>query len=190
MLEAALLTFPLIFVAELGDKSALATMSFATRYRPWQVLAAVSLANGVTQGVSVIAGVVAGEVVDGPVLGVLAGLLFLLFAALTLRERGDDAETESASASRSGRGLFAAIAITVIVAEFGDKTMLATIALAAQWSPIGVWLGSFLGMTTTSALAVLAGRFLQQRVSPRRIRIAAAAIFALVGVLLIVDAIR
>jgi putative Ca2+/H+ antiporter (TMEM165/GDT1 family) len=77
---------------------------------------------------------------------------------------------------------------TIFLAELGDKTMLATFALAARQDPIATWIGASAGMVAANLVAVVVGRQVGQRLSPRAIRIGSSALFALAGVLVIITA--
>jgi putative Ca2+/H+ antiporter (TMEM165/GDT1 family) len=120
-------------------------------------------------------------------ISIAAGLLFFGFAIWTLR--GDTlSEADEARASRAtGNSAVATASVTFFLAELGDKTMLATITLATTYSPLGVWLGSTLGMVAADALAILVGRVLGTRLPERAVRIGAAALFFLFGVALLVE---
>jgi putative Ca2+/H+ antiporter (TMEM165/GDT1 family) len=77
------------------------------------------------------------------------------------------------------------------VAELGDKTMLATVTLAAEGSgPAGTWAGSTLGMVAADALAIVVGKILSQRLPERTIKYGAAALFALFGIVLLFEGVN
>ena len=76
----------------------------------------------------------------------------------------------------------------IFVAELGDKTMLATITLATQHGWFGTWIGSTIGMVAADALAICVGRMLGRRLPERVIKFGAAALFAIFGIWLIVEA--
>jgi putative Ca2+/H+ antiporter (TMEM165/GDT1 family) len=82
-----------------------------------------------------------------------------------------------------------AVGVAFFLAELGDKTMLATIALATREDLLGVWLGSTAGMIVADALAIGVGRWLGTRLPERVVRIGAAAAFVVFGVALIVGAV-
>ncbi|HEY9376427.1 MAG TPA: TMEM165/GDT1 family protein, partial [Jiangellaceae bacterium] len=115
---------------------------------------------------------------------VVAGLVFLGFAAWTLRSSDDDEDVTQTS--RSGHGVMFTVGSAFLLAELGDKTMLATITLAAQNGWLGTWLGATTGMITAAALAIFVGRQLGRRLPERIVRNAAAAMFAGFGVWLLV----
>lgn len=170
-----------IFVAELGDKSQLMAMTFATRYRVWQVLLGITIATTIVHAASVALGFGMGEAIPTEWINVLAGLAFLGFAAWTLR--GDQlSEGDKKRATRSVRSALLVVTTVFLLAELGDKTMLATVTLATQHDWLGTWLGSTAGMVIADALAVGFGLFLGRRLPERTIRYGAAGLFAVLGV--------
>lgn len=186
MVSAFLLSFGVIFVAELGDKSQLMALTFAARYKPWPVLLGITIATAFTHAVSVGIGAVVGAQLPTHTIAIVAGVAFLVFAAWTLR--GDELSDEEASeASRSTRNAVVAASVAFFLAELGDKTMLATITLATREGVWGTWLGSTLGMVSADALAIVVGQQLGKRLPERWIRIGAALSFVVFGVILIVE---
>jgi putative Ca2+/H+ antiporter (TMEM165/GDT1 family) len=178
------LSFAVIFVAELGDKSQLMAMTLATRYKPLPVLAGITVATAVVHAVSVGLGAAIGVSMPTHVIAVVAGVAFLGFAAWTWR--GDEL-TEADRAGRAARSVFLAVTLTFFLAELGDKTMLATITLATREGWFGTWLGSTLGMVAADALAIGVGILLHKHLPERVIRIGATLSFVVFGVLLIAE---
>ena len=185
-MDAFLISFAIIFVAELGDKSQLMAMTFAARYRAWTIVAAITAATAVVHLVSVALGSVVGAALPTETINVLAGVAFLGFAAWTVRgdELGDD---EAARASSGSRSVFFTVALAFFLAELGDKTMLATVTLATDHGWLGTWLGSTVGMVAADALAIIVGQQLGARLPERTVKIGAAITFVVFGVLLIVE---
>ena len=187
-LVALAVSFGVIFVAELGDKSQLMAMTFATRFKPMPVLIGITIATALVHLVSVAIGYGLGATLPTGWISLAAGVAFLGFGAWTLR--GDRlTEEERQRAERSGKSAVLAVGAAFFLAELGDKTMLATITLATQYGWFGTWLGSTIGMVAADALAILVGRMLGKRLPERIIKYGAAALFAICGIWLIVDAI-
>jgi Ca2+/H+ antiporter, TMEM165/GDT1 family len=183
------LSAAVIFVAELGDKSQLMALAFAARYRAATVLAGITAATLVVHLASVAIGGVLDAALPTRPINILAGLAFLAFAAWTLR--GDRlTDDDEARAARRRRSAFMAVAVTFFLAELGDKTMLATVTLAAREPWLATWIGSTVGMVAADALAIVAGRVLGKRLPERAVRIGAAASFVAFGLLLLVQGIR
>src|SRR4051812_47876382 len=185
IVDAFLLSFGVIFLAELGDKSQLMALAFATRFPALPVLVAISLATLLVHAGSVVLGATVAIALPTNVIAVVAGLAFLVFAAWTLR--GDAlGEADEARARRETTG---SVVLTVgsafFLAELGDKTMLATVTLATNHGALGTWLGSTAGMVAADAIAIAAGKLLGSHLPERAIRIAAAVAFVVFGLILI-----
>ena len=181
MFAAAALAFGVVFLAEIGDKSQLLVLSLAGRFRRLPVLLGVSTAVLLIQGLSVVAGSFIADRVPKRPVEIVAGLLFLGFAAWSLRS-SDETAHEVAPSQRSA---YLTSAVAFLAAEFGDKTMLATAALAARGDRLGTWVGSSAAMIASAAIAVLVGGALARRIKPQVLRYAAAAAFVIVGSLLL-----
>ena len=183
-MDAFLLSFAVIFVAELGDKSQLMAMTFATRYKFWTVVAAITVATAIVHLFSVALGNVIGLALPIGPINIAAGLAFVLFGLWTLR--GDKlSEEEESNASRSNRPAFFAVAIAFFLAELGDKTMLATVTLATTEGWFGTWVGSTLGMVAADVLAIGVGVFLGRSLPEKVIKVGAAVLFFAFGAVLI-----
>jgi putative Ca2+/H+ antiporter (TMEM165/GDT1 family) len=188
-MEAFLLSFGIIFVAELGDKSQLMALTFAARYRALTILIAITLATALVHLVSVVFGAVLGAALPTDLISVVAGVAFFGFAAWTLR--GDElGEDDEARAAQTNRSVLWTVGLAFFLAELGDKTMLATITLATKNGLVGTWLGSTLGMVAADALAIVVGQQLGSRLPERTVKIGAAVTFAVFGALLIFEGLR
>lgn len=176
-----------ITLAEMGDKTQLVALAFATRYKVRDVLAGIFAATLLVHLFSVLIGQFLGGLIPYTYIKILAGLSFIGFGIWTLR--GDELDGEDERKTRFGP--FVTVAIAFFLAELGDKTQLATISLAAQYaSPyvsewrtfIGVWLGSTLGMVIADGLAIIIGRVLGKRLPEKGIKWVSAVIFTGFGV--------
>jgi len=187
VLQAFLLSFGVIFVAELGDKSQLMAMAFAARYRAVPILIGIAIATAIVHAFSVFVGAAIGDRIPTTAITLIAGVAFLGFAAWTLRGDKLD-EDEEAKADTTSRSVIVAASVAFFLAELGDKTMLATITLATKEDAFGTWLGSTVGMVAADALAIGVGAVLGARLPERAVRIAAAIAFLIFGLLLIAEA--
>lgn len=188
-MQAVLLSFGIIFVAELGDKSQLMALTFAARYKAVPILVGITIATAVVHAFSVLAGAALGVAMPTKAINVVAGLAFLAFAAWTLR--GDTLDSdEAARANRRTRSAVIAAAGAFFLAELGDKTMLATITLATSEGLWGTWIGSTVGMVAADALAIVVGQQLGRRLPERTIRIGASVLFLLFGSVLLIEGVR
>jgi len=189
-LGAAGLAFGAIFIAEFGDKSQLLILAFATRYPARPVVIGVVLAATIIQGISVAVGAAAGSFLPDGLVEIVSGIAFLAVAAWTLRGEDEAEADEDVPSGRrlAGMALVLTVATTFIASELGDKTMLATFALAAQQGALPTWIGSTAGEVAANLVAVVVGRQAGHRLSPRVIRIGSAALFALAGAAVLIGA--
>ncbi len=183
-MDAFALSFGVILLAELGDKSQLIALAFAARYRAWVVLLAVTLATLLVHAGSVVIGLAFAVTLPTAAIQVAAGLAFFGFAAWTLRgdALGDDDERR---ARRAGTWAVVTIGTAFFLAELGDKTMLATVTLATTEEPWGTWLGSTAGMVVADAIAIAVGAILGTRLPERAVKVFAAVAFVAFGGLLV-----
>ncbi len=189
MLSAFLVSFAVIFVAELGDKSQLMALAFATRYRTLPVLVAITVATALVHAISVLVGAALGAALPTRPITVVAAIAFVGFGLWTLR--GDKlTEEERERAQRNEHNVLLVVGTVFFLAELGDKTMLATITLATNHGLVGTWLGSTVGMVAADALAIVVGRSLGARLPEAAIKIGAAVAFFAFAALLFIDAAR
>ncbi|HEU5036208.1 MAG TPA: TMEM165/GDT1 family protein [Nocardioides sp.] len=159
------LTFLAIFVVELPDKTFLATLVLATKYRPILVWIGVGLAFAVQTTVAVLLGHAVSFLPDDLVKAI-AGAIFLVGAVILVREgrshqAADGAEVET----KDVHGLKAVMAsfLVLFAAEWGDLSQLLTISLVAKYEqPVAVFIGALAALLVVSGLAVVAGRGLQR----------------------------
>ena len=188
-MQALVISFGVIFVAELGDKSQLMALAFATRYRPLPILVGITIATAVIHAISVGIGELVGARLPTKTISIIAGVAFLAFAAWTLRGDKLD-EDEAAKADQTSRSAVVAASAAFFLAELGDKTMLATITLATNHGALGTWAGSTIGMVAADALAIGVGQQLGARLPERAIRIGATIAFVVFGAVLIAEGLR
>ena len=188
-MKAFLISFGVIFVAELGDKSQLMAMAFASRYRARTILLGITIATALVHLVSVLLGALMGAALPTKTISVFAGLAFLGFAVWTLRgDKLDD--DDNARAEKNTKSVLLAVGVAFFLAELGDKTMLATVTLATTNGLLGTWIGSTVGMVAADALAIVVGQQLGSRLPERVVKIFAAITFVVFGVILIVEGVR
>jgi Ca2+/H+ antiporter, TMEM165/GDT1 family len=187
-MHAFLVAFLFVLIAEMGDKTQLVALAFATRFKTTTVLVGVFGATLLVHLFSVTLGEVAGLALPVFLINLLAGLSFIGFGLWTLR--GDSLEDEETSKD-SRFGPMMTVGITFFLAELGDKTMLATVTIASQQkSFIGVWLGSTLGMVIADGLAIIVGKVMGKRLPERVIKYGSALIFIGSGIFTIIEAFR
>jgi putative Ca2+/H+ antiporter (TMEM165/GDT1 family) len=187
MITAALVSLSVVFVAELGDKSQLMTMTYALRHRWWVVLSGVGIASFLVHGLSVTIGHFLGLSLPERPIAFAAAIAFLLFAVWTWREgRARDDGDEEVKAGEPRHVLLAVIS-SFVLAELGDKTMLATVALASEHNWAGVWIGATAGMVLADGVAIAVGAVLHKRLPEQFLHGLASVLFLLFGLWLLFD---
>jgi putative Ca2+/H+ antiporter (TMEM165/GDT1 family) len=199
-LLAAATAFILVVPVELPDKTFVATLVLATRYRPWPVWVGVTVAFGVQSLVAVAAGRLIALLPPLPV-RLVAAALFALGAVALIRsarraaaaekEQEEEFERKLGWEKRSGVRAAAASFLVLFAAEWGDLSQLLTVGLVARGGhPVAVFIGSWGGLAVISATAVVLGRMLLRYVSLALIQYAGAAICLVLSVLTVISAVR
>jgi putative Ca2+/H+ antiporter (TMEM165/GDT1 family) len=171
-------SFLFVVLAEMGDKTQLLAMAFATRFPAKTVLAGVLVATLLNHLLAVVLGNWLTSVVPFDGIQIAASASFILFGLWTLR--GDRLEGEDKKYTYSP---FWTVAVAFFFAEMGDKTQLATVALAAKYhSIIPIWLGTTAGMMVADAFGIIVGVVLGKKTPERFVKWFASAIFIFFGV--------
>jgi putative Ca2+/H+ antiporter (TMEM165/GDT1 family) len=191
-LTALVVTFGTIFVVELPDKTFLATLVLATKYRPILVWLGVGAAFTVQTLVAVLLGHAASFLPED-VVHVAAMLLFLAGAVILIREGRSHQQSsgdEFVEGARDVTGFRAVLAsfLVLFAAEWGDLSQLLTISLVARYqAPVSVFIGALSALLLVSGLAVLAGRTLLRFVALHVLHYLGAAVCLLLAVLTFVE---
>ena len=171
-------SFIFVVLAEMGDKTQLLAMAFAAKYKAYQVLLAVFIATLLNHALAVVAGRALTTIMPLDVISFIAALSFVIFGLWTIR--GDKLEGESKRTSKFGPVL--TVAIAFFLAEMGDKTQLATISLAVEYSSmLNVLMGTTLGMVAADAIGIILGIMMRKHIPEKSIRWVSASIFVLFG---------
>ena len=158
----ALTGFTLIAAAEIGDKSQLVCMTLASRYRAWPIILGAATAFALLNTLAVVFGAAIASWLPQYVVALIVSVLFAFFGIHSLCVFADDDDEDIKE--KSGHGIFLTTLLLITVAEFGDKTQLAVVALSSTAQPVAVWLGATAALTMTSTLGVLAGRIVLQKI--------------------------
>ena len=178
----ALVVFGAIFLAELPDKTMLATLMLSTRFRR-RIPTWIGVSSGylVHVALAVTLGSALSRLPTTPV-QVVVGMLFIVGGVVMLRGDSDQRDEVDAPTNLSAVRVAWTCATVILVAEFADLTQLATAGFAARFEdPIAVAVGASAALVTVSGLAVLAGAWLASRLPMRLIRRAAAVVFLAIG---------
>lgn len=179
-MESLLISTGVVALAEIGDKTQLLAFILAARFKkPLPIILGILLATLVNHGLAGALGAWITATLSPEVLRWILGLSFIGMAIWTLiPDKIEDEETQIAQRL----GVFGATLITFFLAEMGDKTQIATVALSAHYAaPWLVVSGTTLGMLIADVPAVFAGDRLASRIPMRLVHAIAAAIFALLG---------
>lgn len=181
MIEAVVASTAVVALAEIGDKTMLLAIVLAARlHAPWAILAGIFVATLANHALAAFVGSEVAGLLQAPWFRVAVAIGFIAMAAWTLvPDKLDDDEDK---AVRSAGGAFLTTLVSFFLVEMGDKTQIATVALAAHYnSVVAVTAGTTLGMMLANTPAVFLGDRLVERVSLRATRIAAALLFAGIG---------
>ncbi len=181
--------FALLFLAEMGDKSQLIAMTLAHRYRIGPVIAGVFLAFLVLNGLAVLVGEALFRYVPQHLVLLAAGALFLFFAYRAWRDTAE-ADEDAEVKRLGGHGALLSSFALIFVAELGDKTQLALIALVAGTGELwAVFLGGTLALWAVSLIGILLGGTVLRRMPQAWMHRAAALLFLVFGLLAVTQVI-
>ena len=173
-MDAIWQSFLLVALSEMGDKTQLLALILAIRFKkPWPIMAGILVATLLNHGLASAVGGWLASLADPSTLRYLLAALFIGFGAWILVPDKADAMPSAPS-----YGAFVTTVVAFFLAEMGDKTQLATIALGARFqAPISVTIGTTLGMLAADGLAVAFGERLTNIVPMKYVRLAAALLF-------------
>ncbi|MFA6308736.1 MAG: TMEM165/GDT1 family protein [Clostridia bacterium] len=170
-----------VVLAEMGDKTQLLAMCFATKYKAWKVLAGVLIATVINHALAVTAGYFLKEVLArySNLIQLIASISFIGFALWTIR--GDTIDDKSKGKLKLG--VIITVAIAFFIAEMGDKTQLATVALAAKFgNPVFVLIGTTIGMLIADGIGIIFGVIMNKKINEKFLKWVSAGLFVLFGV--------
>jgi putative Ca2+/H+ antiporter (TMEM165/GDT1 family) len=187
-MEAFLISLSTVAIAEMGDRTQLLALVLAAHYRkPWPILAGVLCATLANHAVAGFIGAHLGIYLTPSRLDLIVGISMILMALWTLKP--DTLDERDAAPRRSSA--FVATLIAFFIAEIGDKTQIATMALAAAYSSLAlVVAGTTLGMMLANAPVVFLGHAFSRRLPLKAIHIVASLLFLTLGLLFIWRAFR
>jgi len=187
-MQAFLISLSTVAIAEMGDRTQLLSLVLAARFRrPWPILAGILCATLANHAAAAFVGQRLGRVLTPQILDAAVGVSMIAMALWTLKPDTLD----EATSRGTGRGAFLTTLIGFFVAEIGDKTQIATIALAAAYSSLpAVVAGTTTGMLLANAPVVLFGKAFATRLPLKSIRYLATAVFLALGVFFLLRALH
>jgi len=174
-------SFLLIVAAEMGDKSQLVCMTLAARHRATPVLLGAITSFAFLNGLAVIFGAAIASWFPEYIVSITVAILFAIFGVHSLYNHEEDEDEEVLE--KSGHSLFFTTFFLITVAEFGDKTQLAVVALSSTAEPIAVWIGASCALIVTTTLGVIVGTTLLKKVSLTLLHKMSGVIFLILAVL-------
>jgi len=179
-MESFLISLSTVAVAEMGDRTQLLSLMLAARFRrPWPILAGVFCATIANHAVAAFIGQRLGHALTPRILDTAVGVSMIVMALWTLKP--DTLDEKSAGGKR--KGAFLATLITFFIAEIGDKTQIATVALAAAYSNLlAVVAGTTSGMLLANAPVIFCGKAFADRLPLKALRYVASALFLGLGI--------
>jgi putative Ca2+/H+ antiporter (TMEM165/GDT1 family) len=180
--------FIAVFLAEIGDKTQLVTITFASKYPPIPVFLGVFLGICMITVLGVAVGILLFEFIPIFYVQILSGAIFIIFGIWTLREAMEEEEEEEVETKETKKSVFSTTFIIISIAEFGDKTQFMVIALTAQYGdPISVLIGAILAFALIVGIGVFVGKKLSERISTKWIEIGAGMLFIILGIIFILE---
>ena len=180
---AFLKTFLLVLIAEMGDKTQLLAAALASKYKTRDAAIGIFIATLLLNLIAVLLGSSIGCFIPMDIVQIIAGVLFVSFGFISLREDEEEDE-EEVKQTKWKLPDFLIVAFAFFIAELGDKTQIMTFALAAQFnSPIYVYIGSVIGMFIADSIGFLFGTLMSQRLHEKHIKLIAGFVFIFFGLL-------
>jgi putative Ca2+/H+ antiporter (TMEM165/GDT1 family) len=187
-MESFLVSISTVAIAEMGDRTQLLSLMLAAHYRrPWQILAGVLCATLANHAVAALVGARLGRFLTPTLLDAVVGVSMVAMALWALR--ADTLDEQSGAKRRASA--FLATTVAFFIAEIGDKTQIATVALAAAYASLPtVVAGTTLGMLLANAPVIFLGRAFSERLPLKAIHYVASGLFLTLGVVFITRALR
>jgi Ca2+/H+ antiporter, TMEM165/GDT1 family len=185
-MEAFLVSITTISIAEIGDRTQLLSLVLAARYRrPWPIIAGILCATLANHALAGVVGVWFGSLLKPRTLEIVVGVSMIAMAIWTLKPDKLDENTGATSAM----GAFLATLTSFFIAEIGDKTQIATLALAAAYpSLLAVVAGTTAGMMLANVPVVFLGKAFASRLPLKAIHYGAALLFIVLGLIFLARA--
>jgi putative Ca2+/H+ antiporter (TMEM165/GDT1 family) len=179
MIQELVKAFFLIFVAEMGDKTQILAMAFATKFPVKKVLMGIFIGSLLNHGLAVLLGSYISTFIPLDTIQIIAGFAFVGFSLWTLKAEEEEEENEKEKAKF---GPVLTVAMAFFIGELGDKTQLSAITLAADANyPLVILAGTVSGMIVTGGLGIIVGKKIGDKIPEFAIKIIASAVFMFFG---------
>ncbi|OGW48909.1 MAG: hypothetical protein A2078_07295 [Nitrospirae bacterium GWC2_57_9] len=176
------ISFGIIFLAELGDKTQLMVFTLALRYGGRPVLLGAFSAFALLSGTAALVGKGLGDFFSPELMTQLSAWAFILFGLFMVIKKTDEEDREERSSPSSGAGFAAALSL-IAISEMGDKTQIGTLLLSVKYQTfLSVFLGSLTALTLAAGLGILVAGRLHKFIPPRYITPVSGMLFIILGV--------
>ncbi|MDU5080842.1 hypothetical protein CIW83_12665 [Tissierella sp. P1] len=185
MIKELFRAFLLVFAAEMGDKTQIIAMTFATQYKVKEVILGVIFGVVLNHGIAIILGRFISKVVPMNLIQIIAGIMFVIFGIMALKDDEiDEAENKKAFSP------IITVALAFFIGELGDKTQLTAMTLSTEGNyPIFILMGTTLGMVATSGLGIFIGSKIGEKIPEVAIKIVSSIVFVFFGSLKLLNTI-
>ncbi|SEF55041.1 Putative Ca2+/H+ antiporter, TMEM165/GDT1 family [Caloramator fervidus] len=173
-------TLFLVLIAEMGDKTQLLAAALASKYKVRDAAIGIFIATILLNVIAVLLGSSIGNLIPMKLIQIIAGVLFIAFGIMTLKE--DDEDEEEVKETKLKLPNFVTVALAFFLAELGDKTQIMAFTLAAQLkSPVSVLIGAVIGMFIADSLGFLFGSYIGSKIPENYIKLVAGFVFIIFG---------
>lgn len=181
--------FLLVFVAEMGDKSQLLSLAFATKYKLSVVIPGIALGIGLNHGLAILFASFISNYLSLDIIKLVAALVFIVFGLTSLKLEYEEEEEEKNFLTSLGP--IATIAGTFFVGELGDKTQILAMTMGAMaTNKLLVFIATFSSMMLVSIIGIFVGRFLKKKIPEVTMKLIAAIMFLFFGVMALKEALE
>ncbi len=178
MIKELIKAFMLVFAAEMGDKTQIIAMTFATQYMVKEVISGVALGVIFNHGLAIILGRYLSTLVPMDFIQIIAGFMFVIFGIMALKDEDMDKLEED-----KGMSPVLTVALAFFIGELGDKTQLTAMTLSTEGNyPLFILMGTTLAMMATSSLGIFVGSKIGDKIPEVFIKIASSFVFLFFGI--------
>lgn len=185
-----LISFCLVFLSELGDKTQLLVLSFSTKLKTITILLGVALGSLLSHGIAILFGSLIGNtenLILQKTLQIATYCSFIILGIITIisKEKNADKPSKLCKISKLKLNYILAIAATIAIGEIGDKTFLASLGLGIEYPQykISLIIGAILGMVASDCIAIFLGKIISKQISPTVIQKISGTLFIIFGVI-------
>ena len=178
MIKELIKAFMLVFAAEMGDKTQIIAMTFATQYMVKEVISGVALGVIFNHGLAIILGRYLSTLVPMDFIQIIAGFMFVIFGIMALKDEDMDKLEED-----KGMSPVLTVALAFFIGELGDKTQLTAMTLSTEGNyPLFILMGTTLAMMATSSMGIFVGSKIGDKIPEVFIKIASSFVFLFFGI--------